>query len=285
MGRQPPAAQVPHGVGPHPRHRRAAGVHDEQPQPGRREHLLQQPERHDPGRLRAADGRRAHADHPGELPLAQVGPPARPAHEPADVEVLAHGFSVVGPGRRRQTCGRICGRLTACGRRLANFPSPGSTPVRRRDQSPPDRVRLCSPCRSRVVRAGRGCTQPAHRRTGAPSGGAEAHRRAACLVATPRGASDGGADAKRHAGGLLARRVRIRGMGRGVRVGWGWWCLGGALVGQAGPIMSATMRAERATRGRPPPGWAEPPARKTPLTGERFGGRRNAERAPLEDVP
>jgi phosphatidylglycerophosphate synthase len=33
------------------------------------------------------------------------------------------------------------------------------------------------------------------------------------------------------------------------------------LRGQAGPISSATIAAERVTNGRPPPGWVEPPTR------------------------
>ena len=55
--------------------------------------------------------------------------------------------------------------------------------------------------------------------------------------------------------------------------------------GQAGPIRRSTMRADRMTSGRPPPGWVDPPTRNSPRTGERFGGRRKAERAPFDEVP
>ena len=44
------------------------------------------------------------------------------------------------------------------------------------------------------------------------------------------------------------------------------------------------MRADSPTSGRPPPGCALPPTRNSPGTGERFAGRRNAERAPLLDA-
>jgi hypothetical protein len=50
-------------------------------------------------------------------------------------------------------------------------------------------------------------------------------------------------------------------------------------------MRSAVMAAERPTRGRPPPGCDEPPTRKSPGIGDRFAGRRNAARAPFEDVP
>ena len=55
----------------------------------------------------------------------------------------------------------------------------------------------------------------------------------------------------------------------------------------AGPIrrsgradQAATMRADRVTMGRPPPGWVEPPTRNSPRTGRAVAGRRNADRAP-----
>lgn len=54
---------------------------------------------------------------------------------------------------------------------------------------------------------------------------------------------------------------------------------------QAGPTSSATMRADSAANGRPPPGWVEPPTRKSPGTGEELAGRRKAARAPSEEDP
>jgi CDP-diacylglycerol--glycerol-3-phosphate 3-phosphatidyltransferase len=54
---------------------------------------------------------------------------------------------------------------------------------------------------------------------------------------------------------------------------------------QAEPMSDATARADNATSGSPPPGCAEPPARNSPGTGERFAGRRNAARAPFPDDP
>lgn len=115
VGGHPPAAQVAHRVRPHRRHRPAAAVHDDQPQPGHREHLLQEPDRRGAGGLRAPDRRRARTDRPGQLPLTQVGPSARSPHEPADIEVLAHGSSVVGRDRPEQTSEPICGQGSACG--------------------------------------------------------------------------------------------------------------------------------------------------------------------------
>ena len=51
------------------------------------------------------------------------------------------------------------------------------------------------------------------------------------------------------------------------------------------PIMSATIAAESATRGSPPPGCAEPPTRYRPGTGDRLAGRSSAARGPCEAVP
>lgn len=56
-------------------------------------------------------------------------------------------------------------------------------------------------------------------------------------------------------------------------------------LAQAGPTRSATIAADRPTSGRPPPGCADPPTRNRPGTGDRFAGRRNAARAPFDDVP
>ena len=54
---------------------------------------------------------------------------------------------------------------------------------------------------------------------------------------------------------------------------------------QAGPTRSATIFAESATSGSPPPGCAEPPTRYSPGTGERLAGRSRAASAPCEAVP
>ncbi len=54
---------------------------------------------------------------------------------------------------------------------------------------------------------------------------------------------------------------------------------------QAGPTRPATIWADRATSGSPPPGCVDPPTRYTPGTGDRFAGRRNAERGPLDELP
>ena len=54
---------------------------------------------------------------------------------------------------------------------------------------------------------------------------------------------------------------------------------------QAGPTSPATIAADSPTSGSPPPGCADPPTRNSPGTGEALAGRRNAARAPLDDVP
>ena len=56
-------------------------------------------------------------------------------------------------------------------------------------------------------------------------------------------------------------------------------------VAQARPTRLATISADIPTRGRPPPGWADPPTRNRPGTGEAFWGRRNAALAPFDEVP
>ena len=53
----------------------------------------------------------------------------------------------------------------------------------------------------------------------------------------------------------------------------------------ARPTRLATISADIPTSGRPPPGWADPPTRNRPGTGEAFWGRRNAARAPFDEVP
>ena len=58
-----------------------------------------------------------------------------------------------------------------------------------------------------------------------------------------------------------------------------------AVAGSGAADQVGDELAERPTSGRPPPGWAEPPTRKSPGTGERLAARRNADRAPLDDVP
>jgi hypothetical protein len=60
---------------------------------------------------------------------------------------------------------------------------------------------------------------------------------------------------------------------------------GRGVLSQAGPTRPATISAESATSGRPPPGCEDPPTRNNPGTGEALAGRRNAARAPLLDVP
>jgi CDP-diacylglycerol--glycerol-3-phosphate 3-phosphatidyltransferase len=61
---------------------------------------------------------------------------------------------------------------------------------------------------------------------------------------------------------------------------------GGAPASRhAGPTSSATIRADSTTSGSPPPGCEEPPTRNSPRSGERFAGRRNAERGPFDEVP
>ena len=54
---------------------------------------------------------------------------------------------------------------------------------------------------------------------------------------------------------------------------------------QAGPTRSATIFADRATIGSPPPGCAEPPTRNSPGTGDRFAGRSSAAQEPCDAVP
>ena len=54
---------------------------------------------------------------------------------------------------------------------------------------------------------------------------------------------------------------------------------------QARPTRLATISADIPTSGSPPPGWADPPTRNRPGTGEAFCGRRNAARAPFDEVP
>ena len=56
-------------------------------------------------------------------------------------------------------------------------------------------------------------------------------------------------------------------------------------AGHAAPTRPATICADSATSGRPPPGCEEPPTRNSPGTGERFEGRRKAAAAPLLEVP
>ncbi len=66
---------------------------------------------------------------------------------------------------------------------------------------------------------------------------------------------------------------------------WSPWQPPGPADPQAGPTSRATISAESITSGSPPPGWAEPPTRNSPGTGEAFAGRRNAARPPLLEVP
>ena len=118
------------------------------------------------------------------------------------------------------------------------------------------------------------------------------------------GAADPG---DRH--GSLPRVARPRSATRGPPLGaWAWVGLGAVglvqllvvvrrrlradgraaapvAVAQAGPIRSATIAADRPTSGSPPPGWADPPTRNSPGTGDRLAGRRKAARAPLDEVP
>src|SRR5215213_10252907 len=84
-------------------------------------------------------------------------------------------------------------------------------------------------------------------------------------------------DGRRWPGGRIAR----------ARSGDGEWGRGSGTGSgsQAGPMRSATILAERVTRGSPPPGWADPPTRKRPGTGERLAGRRKAARGPFEELP
>jgi CDP-diacylglycerol--glycerol-3-phosphate 3-phosphatidyltransferase len=56
-------------------------------------------------------------------------------------------------------------------------------------------------------------------------------------------------------------------------------------IDPAGPIRSATIAADRATSGSPPPGCAEPPTRYRPGTGPWLRGRSSAARGPLDEVP
>ena len=55
--------------------------------------------------------------------------------------------------------------------------------------------------------------------------------------------------------------------------------------GQAGPTRSATIFADRATIGSPPPGCAEPPTRYSPGTGDRLAGPEQRGQHPCEAVP
>ena len=55
--------------------------------------------------------------------------------------------------------------------------------------------------------------------------------------------------------------------------------------GQAGPTRSATIFADSATIGSPPPGCADPPTRNSPGTGERLAGRSSAASSPCDAVP
>ena len=54
---------------------------------------------------------------------------------------------------------------------------------------------------------------------------------------------------------------------------------------QAGPTRSATIFADSATIGSPPPGCADPPTRYSPGTGDRLAGRSSAASGPCEAVP
>lgn len=136
-------------------------------------------------------------------------------------------------------------------------------------------------------------------------GAAQRHSRATALIR--RGpsrfglpsAARGGAETQRVDGGALCecrsgpactvlRQAEHRRSGRGMPAQGGAARGSGVERGErtyAAPMRSATILAERTTRGSPPPGWADPPTRNTPGTGERFAGRRNAERDPFEEVP
>ena len=90
MGREPPTRPVADTVVPHWLDRVIVGVDDEKFQAGSGERSLEQIHPHPTARLGTGHGGRADTDPRRQLPLAQVRPPARPAHRAGDVEARVH---------------------------------------------------------------------------------------------------------------------------------------------------------------------------------------------------